>query len=221
MNTYVAPFLAAAFIYAISKTLKIHEVGKETEKKLTERGETIIYVFWHGRLFFCPHYYRIRGLRPAADYQILASPSADGEVVARTLKLFGYSVVRGSSYKSARKSLMELKRAVERGLPAALIGDGSRGPIYKLQPGSLMLSKLTGCPVLPFTMSFSSYWTLKSWDRMMIPKPFSKAVVIYGEPVRVRRDADSAALEKTRAELEAAMRSMTERADSYFEKETP
>lgn len=221
LNTYVAPFLAFSLIYLISRTLKIHEAGKEIEERLTEQGEAIIYVLWHGRLFFCPYYYRIRGPRPAADYKALVSPSADGEVFAGILGLFGYGVARGSSYKGARRGLVELKRAVEDGRNAVLIGDGSRGPIYKLQPGSLTLSKLTGRPVLPFTTSFSSYWRLKSWDRMMIPKPFSRAVVIYGEPVRVPADADSAALEKARAGLEAAMRSLTERADSYFEKEAP
>jgi hypothetical protein len=97
-----------------------------------------------------------------------------------------------------------------------LIADGSRGPVYKLQPGSLLLSKLTGSPALPITVSFSRHWTLGTWDRLMIPKPFAKVVVVYGEPVYAPRDCGEEEMEIKRVEMETRLLSITKRADSFF-----
>lgn len=217
LNTYIAPPLLFLLMYAISLTLRVREVGKEKERKLEADGAPIIYVFWHGRLFFCPYYFRTRSTRPASEYSILVSPSVDGEIIARVLSMFGYGVIRGSSFKSARKGLRELVRSVDEGNCAVLIADGSRGPAERLQPGSLMLSKLTGRTVIPLTMSFSSRWTLGSWDRMMIPKPFSEVVVVYGDPAFVPAGAGAEGLERKRQELEVTLRSITKQADGYFE----
>ena len=216
LHSYVIPVFAYALIYLVSKTLRLREEGKDIERGLEREGKPIIYAFWHGRLFYCPYYYKTRSPHPVSHYKILVSPSVDGEIIARTLSLFGYGVARGSSYKSARRGLMELRKSVEEGFSAVLIADGSRGPAYHAQPGSLMLSKLTGRPVLPFTVSFSKHWTMKSWDKMMIPKPFSEVVIIYGAPVSVPGDCDAATLEEKRSELERTLRGITERADSYF-----
>lgn len=213
LSTYLLPPVLAALIYILNLTLKVIEVDKEIEKKLEEDGKPIIYTYWHGRLFLYPCYYKNR-----ARFKLLVSPSEDGEIIARVSCLFGYGIVRGSSYKNPRAALRTLKRLMSEGFSTLLIADGSRGPLEKLQPGSLMLSKLTGCPALPTTVSFSSYWRLKSWDRLMIPKPFSKAVVVYGAAVKVPKACDSAGLEEKRKELEATLHSITDFADNYFVK---
>jgi len=212
INTYVVPPLAYLLIRLFSYTLKLHEAGAENERRLVEEGKGAILAFWHGRLFYMPHYYR----KSPGRFKILVSPSVDGEIIARTLSMFGFGLVRGSSYKSATKALLALARSVDDGFWPTLIADGSRGPIYNLQPGSLMLSKLSGRPALPVTVSFSDYWTLKTWDRLMIPKPFSKVVVIFGQPVSVPEKCDSGMLETKRVEMEAELKRITEMADSYF-----
>ncbi|MBI5815287.1 MAG: lysophospholipid acyltransferase family protein [Nitrospinae bacterium] len=212
INTYVIPPIAYLLIRVFSITLKLYEEGTEHERKLLGEGKGAALVFWHGRLFYLAHYY----LNATGRFKTLVSPSADGEIIARLLAMFGYGVVRGSSFKNAAGALLTLTRCVKNGYWPALIGDGSRGPLHKLQPGGVMISKLSGRPALPVTVSFSRYWTLPSWDRMMIPKPFSKAVVIFGEPVSVPADCDSAGLEAKRKELEAALVRITQRADGYF-----
>lgn len=182
------------------------------ETRLIGEGKPYVLAFWHGRLFYLPHYYR----KTARRFKILVSPSADGEIIARTLAWFGFGIVRGSSFKKAGSALLSLARAVKDGFTPVLIADGSRGPIYNLQPGSLLISKLTGAAALPVTVSFSRYWTLGAWDRMMIPKPFAKAVVVYGEPVYAPRNCGEEEMERKRMEMETRLLSITRRADAYF-----
>ncbi|MBI4667239.1 MAG: lysophospholipid acyltransferase family protein [Nitrospinae bacterium] len=212
LNSYVAPPVAFLLIWLISVTLRLFVEGGERESALLGQGKNYSLVFWHGRLFYLPYYYR----KTAGRFRILASPSVDGEIIARTLKLFGFGVVRGSSFKGAAKALLALARSASDGYCPVLIADGSRGPIYNLQPGALLISKLSGAPALPVTVSFSSYWTLPTWDKLMIPKPFSKVVVIYGTPVTLSRDCGEDALEKARLDMEADMTAITQRADGYF-----
>ncbi len=213
VNTYIVPPLAYLLILFISLTLRREVIGKEHEKKAKELGKPVILAFWHGRLFYFPFYF----WKSNRTWKILSSPSIDGEIIARTLSLFGYGVVRGSTFKNARKALRELKRHTDEGYNTVLIADGSRGPALKLQPGALMVSKLTGAPALPVTVSFDRYWNLKTWDRLMIPKPFSKVIVAFGEHVTVPEKCDSATLEAKRVELEKTLLKITETADTKLQ----
>lgn len=212
LNAYVAAPLVFAILYLVSMTLRLYEEGKQIEQRLADEGKPYVLAVWHGRLPYLAYYYR----KTPERFMPLVSPSADGEIVSRVLGMFGYRAVRGSSYKNPVPSLLALARGLKAGFVPGLIADGSRGPIYKLQPGSLSLSKLTGAAAVPVTVSFSRYWTLGAWDRMMIPKPFSKVVVIYGEPVYAPRDCGEEDMERKRVEMETRLLSITKRADSYF-----
>ncbi|HJM82380.1 MAG TPA: lysophospholipid acyltransferase family protein [Nitrospinota bacterium] len=210
-NIYVAPFLAYWLLRLLSFTLRLELVGEEIEVQLRKRGPTIL-LLWHGRLLYYPHHYRNR----SHEFNLLVSPSSDGEIMARVLTAFGFQTIRGSSYSKARSALRELKRSTDNGNCTAMIADGSRGPVYKLQSGALMLAKLTGAPILPTAVSFSNRWTLNSWDKLMIPKPFSKVIFMYEKPVYVPSNCSSAKLKKIRVGLEKTMIEMTARADTWF-----
>ncbi len=213
INTYFIPPILYLAMRLICSTLRVTVAGAEIKQRMDDEGKPIILVFWHGRLFYVPYHYR----KTHSQWKVLISASADGETASRALSFFGYGIVRGSSYKNARKALRELTRHANNGFNIAIIADGSRGPLFTLQPGALMISKLTGAKALPVTFSFSKCWTLNSWDRMIIPKPFSKVVVMYGEPVSVPKGCDSATLEEKRDELEARLISITSQADKFFE----
>lgn len=212
LNAYVAAPLVFAILYILSMTLRVREEGKQIEQRLLDDGKPYVLTLWHNRLPYLAYYYR----KTPERFMPLASPSADGEIVSRVLAMFGYRVVRGSSYKKSAPSLLALARGLKGGSVPVLIGDGSRGPLYKLQPGSLSLSKLTGYPALPVAVSFSRYWTLGTWDRLMIPKPFSSVVVAYGEPVYADRDCGDEEMEMKRLEMETRLVEVTKKADSYF-----
>lgn len=215
VNSYLAPPLVTLCILLIGWTIKIVEVrGRDLFDKAEKSKEApTVIVMWHDRLFYLAYFFRFLRRR----CKVLASPSTDGEIVARVMSLLGYGVMRGSSYQGARGALRQMKKSVEEGYAIGTVGDGSRGPRHTLQPGPLMVSKLTGAAVAPVVVAFSGYWTLKTWDRFIIPKPFCRAVVIFGEPVESPTDANGEILERLRAKLEADFLALTSLADSYFD----
>ena len=114
-------------------------------------------------------------------------------MVARAMAVFGLGAVRGSSSRRAVAALVGLKRALLEGLDVCLTPDGPRGPRYRIQPGIIKLAEATGAPIVPIHVRFSSAWRLKTWDRFVIPKPFSRVEVTFAEPITLTRgmDADS------------------------------
>jgi len=129
---------------------------------------------------------------------ILVSRSRDGEYIARIAAALGYRPVRGSS---------------SRGRPVTITPDGPRGPRYDIKPGLLALARNSGCDIIPAAMGLSAYWELPSWDRFRIPKPFSRGVHCWGEPLRVPPDADEAALGRLAQELRRRMIALEAHAD--------
>lgn len=141
-------------------------------------------------------YLRHRGLA------VLTSKSKDGEYIARFLTRFGFGAIRGSSSRGGVRGLVEMIRLMREGVPMAFTVDGPRGPRYVAKSGPAMLAKKTGNPILPFVIECSSYWTINSWDKLQIPKPFAKARVIYGDPIFVPDGDDD---ETMRFEMQAAL----------------
>src|SRR3989337_3674155 len=191
-------------------TYRKEVVGGESELSLITRGLNPIYALWHGRLFYMTFLCRWQGIFA------LVSPSTDGEIIARTVRLFGIRTIRGSSYKGGSKAFRELIRVVRDKGRVFITVDGSRGPVFKVQKGVIHLAKISGMPVLPVTYGAEKAIVFKSWDRFIIPYPFTRVVVIYGEPVYVHRDSSEDEIEEKRAELEKRLFKMTERAGHYF-----
>jgi lysophospholipid acyltransferase (LPLAT)-like uncharacterized protein len=162
--------------------------------------------FWHGRVLTATYYFRSRGI------VVMISENFDGEWIARIIESFGYGTSRGSTSRGGQRALLQLKRKMEEGKAAGFAVDGPRGPARKVQPGVVWLAKLTGNPVVPFHMEASRYWSLGSWDRTQIPKPFSTVALAVGEPIEVPADATEDAIEAKRLEVEEALFSLERRA---------
>jgi lysophospholipid acyltransferase (LPLAT)-like uncharacterized protein len=149
-------------------------------------------------------------------FTILVSRSRDGEFVSRILQRFGGHVTRGSSSRGGAAALLEIARQVRSGYHAAVTPDGPRGPRYKVQPGIIALAQQTGAAILPVTYSARWKKVLRSWDGFVVPLPFSRVVVIYGEPIYVPAQASPAVFQAKRQEVEMSLRQITEMADHYF-----
>src|SRR6186713_2372590 len=162
-------------------------------------GKRPIMAFWHGRVLTATYYFRRRGI------VVMISENFDGEWIARIIEQFGFRTSRGSTTRGGQRALLQLKREMDRGLPSGFAVDGPRGPARQAQPGAIWLAKLTGNPVVPFHMEASSYWSLKSWDRTQIPKPFATVALSVGAPIDVPRNADDAVIEEKRAEVERSL----------------
>src|SRR5262249_15189097 len=134
----------------------------------------------------------------------------DGELVARWVRHFGLEVVRGSSTRGGTEALRALTAAVRAGEDVAVVPDGPRGPSEHVQPGVVVLAGLTGAPVVPFGFAARPARRLHSWDRFMIPLPFARAAAVFGKPLLIALDTER---ETARAEVERALREVTESAD--------
>ena len=178
---------------------------------LEGNGRRPIMAFWHGRVLTATYYFRQRGI------VVMISENFDGEWIARIIEQFGFRTSRGSTTRGGQRALLQLKREMDRGQPSGFAVDGPRGPARQAQPGAIWLAKLTGNPVVPFHMEASRYWTLKSWDRTQIPKPFATVAVAVGAPIEVPREADEAVLEAKRVEVEQSLLQLERRAAAMLE----
>ena len=190
--------LGYPILRALGATWKWRVSGAEHLEAIRTAGHHPIHSFWHGRILPGTVFFRNRGI------VVITSENYDGEWIARIIKKFGYGTARGSTSRGGQKALLQLVREVKsQGVAFTL--DGPRGPARMAQPGAVWLSKATGNPLLPFHCEARSAWTLNSWDRTQIPKPFASVSMAIGQPLYVPRDADEAALEQWRRRLEAAL----------------
>lgn len=192
----LADFAFFLLIKLIGATLKYEAVGVENFDKIADAGKTPIMTFWHNRIFTATHYFRNRGI------VVITSQSFDGEYIARFIQRFGYGAVRGSSTRGGVGALVEMIRLSKKGLPMGFSIDGPKGPKYIAKSGACLLAKKTGNPLLPFMVETEKYWEVKSWDRMQIPKPFSRAKVFVSEPIYIEKSADETEIENKRLLLQ-------------------
>ncbi len=138
----------------------------------------------------------------------MVSASKDGEYIAEAAKLMGHKPLRGSSNRFGTRALRQMVHAVQEGYNAAIVADGSQGPARKVQPGCLLVSSKSGCPVLPMVWAANRYFAFKSWDRTAIPLPFSTVYLQYGELLEVEAGARSEHIATHRLKLEEQMNQM-------------
>jgi len=193
-------------IASLGATLRWRIEGFERFTEIATAGHQPIMSFWHGRILPATVYFRRRGI------VVITSENFDGEWIAGIIERFGFGTARGSSSRGGLKALLQLKRALTAGKPAGFTVDGPRGPARVSQPGAIWLAKATGHPVLPFHLEADRHWTLGSWDRTQIPKPFATVAITIGEPFHVPADADDHAMERYRALLDERLKALEPRA---------
>jgi lysophospholipid acyltransferase (LPLAT)-like uncharacterized protein len=163
-----------------------------------------IFAFWHGRILAATLYFRDRGI------VVITSENFDGEWIARVIRRFGYGTARGSSSRGGVRALVQLRRDMSEGRPAAFTIDGPRGPARVAQPGALWLAGASGSPIVPFHIEAARFWSARSWDRHQIPKPGSDVAIAIGEPIDVA-GTDDATIEAERQRLEQVLAELEER----------
>jgi hypothetical protein len=157
-----------------------------------------IHAFWHGRILPGTIYFKRRGI------VVITSENFDGEWIARIISKFGYGTARGSSSRGARKAMLQMIRDV-RHRAVAFTLDGPRGPARVAQPGAVWLARVTGNPIIPFHLEADRHWTMKSWDRTQIPKPFATIALAFAPPIQVTRDASDEMLYDLNRHLEQSL----------------
>ena len=176
-------------------------------------GGPVITAFWHYSTYYITHKSRGRAMTA------MVSPSRDGAYMARVLERLGHRTVRGSRRKGGLAALREMENWVAQGRSAAIVADGSQGPALQAQAGAILLASHTGAPIVPVVCAADRYYLFSSWDRSMVPKPFARVCLMYGEPLRVAAGIRAADLQQHRLELEQRLNRLYTRAWQRFGKE--
>jgi lysophospholipid acyltransferase (LPLAT)-like uncharacterized protein len=204
-------WLGRAGLRLLGWSLRVSEVNASVVDKLWRPGSTgpAVYAVWHGRMLMLPYLYGHR-----QTFHALASRSRDGEIMSRFVAGFGIRAVRGSSSRGSATALRGLARLLrDEGAHVVVVPDGPRGPRFVVKPGAVLLAHLGGAPIVPLGVGAAPRTVLRSWDAFVIPHPFARTVVVFGDPIRVEPGRDRAALERARQALEAALREATREAD--------
>lgn len=202
--------LVTPLMHLMGWSLRIREEGRGDLGPRGKQTEPPLWALWHETILMSVWYHRDQ------DVHVMISASRDGELISTIARFMGYTPVRGSSSKGGREALKEMVAFAKKGKRCAITPDGPRGPRREIKKGVVDLARLTGCPVVPFAFEAERCWRLKSWDRFIIPKPFSRAVFVYGEPIHIPRKGG----EDTRflAQIQAELDRVTRQAEDHFKK---
>ena len=200
-------WFAAWLLRLLIATLRFELETPELLPALNAR-QTAILVIWHNRLLLMPHVWHCYMAQGRPQCKAMTSTSRDGELIAQFLLRFDVGPVRGSATRRGMGALRELLGWLKRGHDICITPDGSRGPIYELKPGVVTLAQLSGAPLLPIAINYSRAWRLNSWDRFLIPKPFSRVNVRFGPLHAVERTQNDADFEAERRRCEEILLEM-------------
>jgi len=199
------------FIRLVGPTLRVC-VSREEGAQQTVGQRPLIGSFWHACIIPATYMCRNLGVR------VMSSNSYDGEYMGRIIRKFGFVAVKGSSSRNAVRALLGLRRALQDGWSVAFTLDGPRGPRYKVKPGPVALARSSGVPMTMFHMAVDRAWVLNSWDRMMIPMPFSRVLMRFGKLIVVAPEASDADVERYQEELQDALDRVREFAEANIQK---
>lgn len=199
--------LGGATLNALMKTTRIETEGDEHFLQFHRRGEPTIFTLWHGRLLPCTYHHRGEGV------VTLVSQHRDGEYITRVVRRWGYTAVRGSTTRGGLEALRELIQHVRNGRSLAITPDGPKGPREKMKPGPVLIAQRTGAPIIPVVSGADRAWYFGGWDRFLIPQPFARLRISYGEPVFVPRRAQEDEIQAIMLDVERRLAGRMARVD--------
>ena len=210
----IVPRIVWALFSLVGLTWRFEIIAEEGAEPLPwgEGAAAEIFCFWHQCVLPCTVYFR------RTHATILISQSFDGELITRTLQLFGFRAVRGSSSRGSREGLLGLARVIEGGGPAIFTADGPRGPIYRTKAGAIKLAQVTGARIGAFHLEPEHAWVMNSWDHFLVPRPFTRIAVSWSRWTHVASDMPDSEFEPKREELNAAIERARIRALAHFGK---
>lgn len=202
--------LGGGALTALMKTVRWTITGREHYDAWWGARRPVIFALWHGRLLPCSFYHRGEGLAT------LISQHRDGDYIAGVVESWwGFRAIRGSSTRGGSAALRGIVRALKRGTAVAITPDGPQGPRQKMKPGPLLAAQMAGVPIIPVSAGGGPAWWAEGWDRFLIPRPFSRIHLFYGEPMFVPRDLDPAGVDRLTLELEDRLNALTSIVDGH------
>lgn len=206
---HILPLLSNWFFRGLFKTCRVHFHGIDFKEKAENSGKPVIATIWHYSVL------GIFGIFRDEPYVVMVSASHDGDYLSRLANQLGFSVVRGSRNNKGSRALKALLRELKSGKNGGLVADGSQGPALKAQPGSLLLASRCEGIILPGLWSSKRYFVFNSWDKMILPFPFSRIDFFYGEPLTIPQGLKAQELEPHRITLEYKLNKLYRKAWDY------
>ena len=206
----VAPRLLSGGLRILAWTVRATYLHTEELFGRWARGERVIVALWHDRALMMPPVAQSRGRRPC----VMVSAHRDGEIATRALRPWGIHSVRGSATRGGVGGFLRLVKAYREGYDLAVLPDGPQGPRHAAKPGVIHLARATGAAIFPLAYAASRARRLRSWDRLLIPLPFSRVVYVGGEPLTVPRESNDDDMERLRLELQRRLDAVTAAADA-------
>jgi lysophospholipid acyltransferase (LPLAT)-like uncharacterized protein len=201
-------------IRIIGGTLRWEVIDWQNLEQVHDAGKRWVLAFWHGRIFMATYYFRNKGI------VVLTSQNRDGEYIARVIQRFGYGVARGSSTRGSHRAAVEALRALANGKDVGITMDGPRGPRYVAKRGAAFIARKSGNPVVPFSVSAEKKWVMRSWDQFQIPKPFSRAVVLIGNPIYIDAGAAEQDIRAIEERIQNSLDELRNRGDGWRDRKT-
>ena len=198
----------------IVKTYRIEIRNEEAVKKIAGDGKNFVIAFWHGRMLI--PWYITRNFKIAA----LVSKSSDGEILTRVLRKWNYSIVRGSSHIGGKEALQIMEDQIDAGYSFAITPDGSTGPPLKMKPGAVVLAHRKSIPLFLIGTASSKHYVFNSWDKFQVPKPFSRVIAIYSEPIYVDAQSSREEISKQIENCELKMIELQKEAENIVRNNT-
>ncbi|HEY7617797.1 MAG TPA: lysophospholipid acyltransferase family protein [Terriglobales bacterium] len=195
-------------IRLIGSTLR-YSVHLEEGDTFKFDGQSRILCFWHCGIFTSTYVFRKQQIG------VLSSHSFDGEYTSRIIAKFKYVPIKGSSTRGAVRGLLGCRRWLDEGHSVAFTSDGPRGPALVAKPGPVLLASKTGVPLVAFHVAIENPWRLRSWDKLMVPKPFSKALICFGKEISVPGNVEDSQMQRLHAELQAGLERVREFAEAH------
>ena len=203
--------VGSSFIRLIGPTLRVC-VSREEGSQQTITQRPLVTSFWHACIIPCTYVFRDFGVR------VMSSNSYDGEYMGRIIRKFGFVAVKGSSSRNAVRALLGLRRALQENWTVAFSIDGPRGPRHQVKPGPVSLARSTGIPMSMFHMALDRAWVLNTWDRLVIPKPFSRVLLRFGTLIPVPANATDEDLANYQQQLQDSLDRVCQFAEANVQK---
>jgi lysophospholipid acyltransferase (LPLAT)-like uncharacterized protein len=212
-------FLARVFLAGLAATCRLAPVrGGQHLDRLQEEGGAAIISYWHQMQIFCGRYLLARA-RSGLKLSFLTSPSVSGEVPAAIIRRWGAGVLRGSSKRSAGQALKDMFDVlVGQKTSLVITPDGPKGPLHEFKPGTIMLARMAKVPIVLVAYAAKPCIRWKSWDRFIVPLPFSRVVIAVDEPFRIPPGSGTDDLARLREELEARMAALVAEVEAAVER---
>ena len=213
---YFVCLLGSVYIRLVHASGQWRIENSEFPEKLISEGKTFIACFWHGRLLMMSFAWQYK-----PSFYMLISTHPDGKLIAKTIKHLGFKVLKNSGKHNGALAMRSMIRALNKGDYVGITPDGPKGPRMRAGNGAIALAKLSGVPILPISYSSSRCKIFKSWDRFLLPLPFTKGIFIWGKPIEISGKATKLEIEVSRQKLEEQLTELTKTADKLVGQTTP